>query len=63
MAALISDIDAIKLAKNMTVKIKVKRLKELRFRVWLAGFFFMAGARIIGCNIEITEELKDDALR
>lgn len=41
--------------KNVTVKIEVTGLRRLQWRMWLGGKFFIMGALITGCNVEVVD--------
>ena len=44
-------IPATTLTKDLTLNIRVTRVKQLQARIWLGGLLFKLGARIIGCGV------------
>lgn len=46
-------VSAIKTAKRKTIHIRVTRLREMRFRVWLASRLVLAAAWIMPCRVVI----------
>ena len=49
------ELDAVKLMQQMTIKVKVVREREMRFRIWLATRFILLAGLVTGMGIEIKD--------
>lgn len=52
------ELDAVKLMQQMTIKVKVVREREMRFRIWLATRFILLAGWVTGMGVEI-KDLED----
>jgi len=57
------EIDAMKYARTVTFRFKIKRMREFKLRIWLALLTFRLGTWISGCNFQYDglEEVSDAA--
>lgn len=55
MASSIAKVSAMDIMKDMTLEVKVYRVRELRIRLWLATRLVLLAAWIAGCGVQITE--------
>lgn len=50
-------VDAVKsMAEHFTIKVRMRRVREARIRVWLASAFIRLAALILGCGIEMEKK-------
>lgn len=53
METLSANVDAVKMMRQATITVKVKRMRELRLRLWFAKIAFLFAAWVLNTNIEI----------
>ena len=53
--AQIADVDAVELMRDVTMYVRIKRLRELRFRNWLGTRLIGLAALIMNCRIEVED--------
>ncbi len=46
-----ADLNAGELMKEVTVTVSLDGIKVLRWRLWVASWFFRAGAWVAGCTV------------
>jgi hypothetical protein len=56
MASTTTTIPASRLAKNLTMTVRITGLRRLRCRFWLGGLLVSLAARVMGCGIEVIKE-------
>lgn len=52
-----ASIDAVEEMKNLTIRANLKRMGELRARIWIAKCMLSLMAWILNCNIEFVESV------
>jgi len=50
------EVDAVKLARNIKMTVRLRRFKELRARFWIGRHLIGLAAWVMGMGIEIEEE-------
>ena len=56
----IGEIDMVKVAGQMTIKVTYKRVREMRIRLWMATRLIILAAIITGMGIEFVDDQEDD---
>ena len=56
MTQLSANVDAVDLMQNTTITVRMKRVKELRFRIWVAKRLVFLAALFLNCNIDFGME-------
>ena len=53
--AQIADVDAVQQMQNVTMHVRIKRLREMRLRNWLGARLIGLAALVMNCRIEVED--------
>lgn len=53
--ATVAEVDAVQQMRHVTMHVRIKRLRELRFRNWLGTRLIGLAALVMNCRIEVED--------